>query len=443
MAAIGRHPAQRDLQQRDPASPSYQQDPGEGQDLFQPVDPCPDMHSNDANDSSAPPWADSDLPPIADQQSAWLRQGPEVFQTPAMRSRSQLIIGIAVLVVVVLGLVGATVAYFLTTGPGGRTGNPQLAAPQATAAPRDLPSPPTPLPPPVDTAHALADPPGQTRGGGGLFDLPTLLTESSPPLAQPIVKALQAGGMADGVLKASTTGGTTVGLFALTTPDQQAATTVAQEIATAQLDGGFKADDNRALQGMAVMASAPGSGSATYRAVYVLYNRAIFVDVSGPNRDAVQVRGPILPHPDLRAQLRRPRRPVREPALGYLRRSAQRLGVAHRASCLGDGQLAVPGRRTPRDRGGEPRCLRRAGFAAGSAIGTAIGAPAGGIGPTATDRRVSVSDRGPRWLAVSRRGRQRRVCAVPLADRHNDLVAPAAYRGAGLRAAVRAGGGPG
>jgi hypothetical protein len=94
--------------------------------------------------------------------------------------------------------------------------------------------------------------------------------------------------MTDGVLKATTTGGTTVGLFALTMPDQQTATTVAQDIATAQLDGGLKADDNRALQGMAVMASAPGEGSATYRAVYVLYNRAIFVDVSGSNREAVQ-----------------------------------------------------------------------------------------------------------------------------------------------------------
>ncbi len=94
--------------------------------------------------------------------------------------------------------------------------------------------------------------------------------------------------MTYGVLKASTTGGTTIGLFALAMPDQQAATTVAQEIVTAQLDGGLKADDNRALQGVAVMASAPGSGSATYRGVYVLYNRAIFVDVSGPNRDAVQ-----------------------------------------------------------------------------------------------------------------------------------------------------------
>ncbi|MGB8994947.1 MAG: hypothetical protein WCC65_06535 [Pseudonocardiaceae bacterium] len=266
-------------QQGDPGYPSYQQRLDETSDLFQPA-------GREASDGSAPPWASSE-PPIADQQSAWLRQGPEAFQTPAMQARSKQIIGIAVLAFVVLALVGATVAYFVTTGPG-RTGDPPLAAPQPTAAPHELPAPPPPLPPPVDTAHALIDPPGEIRGGGGLFDLPTLLAESSPPLAPAIIKALQTGGMTDGVLKATTTGGTTIGLFALTMPDQQVATTVAQGIATAQLDGGFKADDNRALQGMAVMASAPGSASATYRAVYVLYNRAIFIDVSGPSRDAVQ-----------------------------------------------------------------------------------------------------------------------------------------------------------
>jgi hypothetical protein len=283
MAAIGRNTGHRDAGQRDDArNPSYQQRLDEAQDLFQPVGPS----GREAGDGPAPPRVHSE-PPIADQQSAWLRQGPEVFQTPAMRSRSKQIIGIAVLAFVVLGLVGATVAYFVTSGPG-RAGDPQLAAPQPTVASGDLPVPPPPLPAPVDSAHALIDPPGQVRGGGGLFDLPTLLAESPPPLAPPILKALQAGGMTYGVLKASTTGGTTIGLFALRMPDQQAATTVAQEIVTAQLDGGFKTDNNRALQGMMVMASVPDSGSATYRAIYVLYNRAIFIDVSGPNRDAVQ-----------------------------------------------------------------------------------------------------------------------------------------------------------
>ncbi|MGH3549419.1 MAG: hypothetical protein ACRDQU_15200 [Pseudonocardiaceae bacterium] len=299
--AIGRDTGQRDTPRRATGPSSYQQRPDLAQDLFQPVAPPPGLHLNDPGASSEPPSGYSGLPniakqpiaeplaeqPIAQRQSAWRRPGTEVFQVPATQFRSQRMIGIAVLVVVVLGLVAATVAYFLTTGPG-RTGNSQLTVPQPAAVPRDLPSPPAPRPPPVDTAHALVDPPGQSRGGGGMFDLPTLLAENSPPLAPAIVKALQGGGMTDGVLKATTTGSTTIGLFALTMPDQHAATAVAQEIATAQLDGGLKADDNRAMQGMVVMASAPDSAAATYRAVYVLYNRAIFVDVSGPNRDAVQ-----------------------------------------------------------------------------------------------------------------------------------------------------------
>lgn len=51
--------------------------------------------------------------PVADQQSAWLGQGPEVFHTPLVRSRSKWIIGISALSVVVAGLVGTTVVYLL------------------------------------------------------------------------------------------------------------------------------------------------------------------------------------------------------------------------------------------------------------------------------------------------------------------------------------------
>lgn len=300
MSAIGRDPAQDAQAVRTgdgsdfdhpqaPSNPSYQQRAGAGADLFQPIvkpDRPPNQPPNNSNDGSAPPWADSDLPPIADQQSAWLRQGPEVFQTPATQPRSKQIIGITVLAVVVLGLMGATVAYFLTSGPG-RTGSEQIPAAQPIAPARVLPAPPSPLPAPVDTAHALIDPPGQSRGGGGLFDLPQLLAESPKPLRPSIVNALQAGGMIDGVLKTTTSGGTTIGLFALTMPDQETAATVAQTIASEQVTGGLKADNNRALQGMTVIGSVPGSQPTAYRAVYVLYNRAIYVEVFGTSREAV------------------------------------------------------------------------------------------------------------------------------------------------------------
>lgn len=272
------------------ASPDYQQRPGEAGDLFQPVGALAGEPIGHPHGGSAPSLAGSDLPPVAEQpiaerQSAWLRQGPEVFQAPAMQSRSKQVVGIAVLGGILLGLVGATVAYFLTVRSPDRTGLDPAAAAQPTAAARALADPPAPLAAPVDTEHALIDPPGQSRGGGGAFDLPKL--KSTSLLRPEIQNALQTGGMTQGVLKTTTVGANTIGMFALTMPDQQAATTVAQEIATVQLDGGLKADNNRALRGVAVMGSVPGSQPTAYRAVYVLYNRAIFFEVFGPNRDAV------------------------------------------------------------------------------------------------------------------------------------------------------------
>jgi hypothetical protein len=286
MGAVG-----RDVRSR----PDYQQRPGEAGDLFQPVGALAGEPIGHPGGGSATPWGGSDLSPIAEQpvaeapiaeqQSAWLRQGPEVFQAPAMQPRSKQVVGIAVLCGVLLGLLGATVAYFLTAHSADRTGLDQAAGAQPTAAARALADPPAPLAAPVDTEHALIDPPGQSRGGGGLFDLPKL--KSTGLLRPEIQNALQTGGMTDGVLKTTTVGANTIGMFALTMPDQQAATTVAQEIATVQLDGGLKADNNRALRGVAVMGSVPGSQPTAYRAVYVLYNRAIFFEVFGPNRDAV------------------------------------------------------------------------------------------------------------------------------------------------------------
>jgi len=288
MRALGRDTAQGDpreaIQMVRPA-PSYQQRPDEVGDLFRPFETPPAKPS----DRSAPPWAETGLPPIAerpiaDQQNEWLRQRSGGFTASAMQSRSKQIIGITVLAVVLLGLVGATVAYFLTTGPD-RAGNDQIAAPQPGTAPRALPAPPALRPEPVDTAHALIDPPGQLRGGGGPFDLPKL--EATEVLPAPILSVLRAGGMTDAFFKTTTVGTTTIGMFALTLPDQQAATTVAQKIATAESEGGLKADDSRALQGVAVMGSVPVSTESAYRAVYVLYKRVIFFEVLGANRSNV------------------------------------------------------------------------------------------------------------------------------------------------------------
>jgi hypothetical protein len=119
------------------------QHPAEVHDSSQPVGTRLDESITRPSDSSAPPWADSDLPPMAEQQSAWLHLGPEVFQGQATQSRFKQIIGITVLTVVILGLAGAAVMYFLAGGSPAKKGSEQITAPPTTAAPRARPALPS------------------------------------------------------------------------------------------------------------------------------------------------------------------------------------------------------------------------------------------------------------------------------------------------------------
>lgn len=273
-------------------SPSYQQGQDQVRGLFEPVG---GPAARDL-DNSAPPWTNSDLPPLpeqpiaeqplAEQQSAWMRQGSEVFVTSALQPRSKQIIGIAVLAILMAGLVGAGVAYLLSGGSEqNQASSEESTLPEQPTAARQLPAPPVPSPAPVDTPRALIEPPGEARGGGGLFDLPQL--ESTDLVPRPILNALRAGGITDGVLKTTTDGANTIGMFAFALADEQAATDVANTITTVQRDGGLKVDDSRAQQGVAVLGSAPGSRSIVYRGVYVLYDRVIFFEVFGSDYDAV------------------------------------------------------------------------------------------------------------------------------------------------------------
>ncbi|MGH4017966.1 MAG: hypothetical protein ACRDT0_01705 [Pseudonocardiaceae bacterium] len=239
-------------------------------------------------DSSSPPWAGSDLPPIADQQSAWMRQGPEMFETEGKGSQRKRVVGIAVVAVLLVGLVVAGVFYAVSLGSGDQAGGGDPARTQQPPPPPpapQLPEPPAPSPPPADTPQALIDPPGEPRAGGGPLDLPKLESESLLP--GPIVDSLRAADMTDGVLKTSMEGGTTIGMFAFALRDEQAAVTVTENIATVQRDGGLREDPKRALQGVTVLGTPSQSGSTVVRAVYVLYDRAVYVEAFGADRESV------------------------------------------------------------------------------------------------------------------------------------------------------------
>jgi hypothetical protein len=249
--------------------PPYQHRPEEVRDLFQRHETAPSAPSaliTTPGDRSVPPRTD------------------EAFQVAAARSRSTQITGITVLAVVVLGLVAATVAYLLIPGPG-RTDD-QITVFQPATAPRDVPPPHQP---PVTTADALITPEGTDRGSRS-FDGPLELA-STALLPGSIVKSLSTNVMSDAVLKATTVAVGTkeikVGMYAFTLPDEQKARTVAQDIVGAEVGGdrGIKINNAQALRGVTKMCSVPGSVEPVCRAVYVLYDRVIFFEVLGRNRD--------------------------------------------------------------------------------------------------------------------------------------------------------------
>jgi hypothetical protein len=224
---------------------------------------------------------------LLDQQSLWLGQGPEMFYPPARRSRSTKIIGITALAVVVLGLVATTVVSLLLSGPA-RTNDDHIVSPPAVA-PRDVPPP---HPRPVNTADALITPEGADRGSRS-FDgeFGVLELGSTVKLPSSILISLHANEVSDTVLKATTlavgTNKVDIGMYAFTLPDEQKAITVAQDIVTTEIrsGGGIEIAHAPALRGVTIMRSVPGSDKPVYRAVYVLYNRVIFFEVLGNNRD--------------------------------------------------------------------------------------------------------------------------------------------------------------
>jgi hypothetical protein len=123
--------------------------------------------------------------PFADQQSVWLGQGPEVVHA-SVQARSKQIIGMSALAVVMAGLVGATVMYFLAGASPGRTDSKQITAPPTTA-PRAQPVLPSVLPSgaPMTAAAPVTTPaaPAATPEAP-LTPEAAVLTPAAPPSAE-------------------------------------------------------------------------------------------------------------------------------------------------------------------------------------------------------------------------------------------------------------------
>jgi hypothetical protein len=153
-----------------------------------------DPSLDERSENSTPPWAQLDPPPIAEQQSDWLRLGPEAFESDVPESRSRRTLGLAVLAVAVLGLAGAAVVYFLTGGSPNRTDNQQVTAPPVTStapsAQPVLPTIPAAAPPvtavaPVTTPAGPPPAPAAAPEATGSPEPPPIAPAAPPPAGLP------------------------------------------------------------------------------------------------------------------------------------------------------------------------------------------------------------------------------------------------------------------
>lgn len=239
----------------------------------------------DSADSS-PPWGRPGFEPVMPSPESWIRQGPEAFDS-GFGARRGRVIGIVVAVVVVIGLaVGAVIFFTSKSGTTNQAGGTTTTTHAPATTTHTLPAPPPTKTPPADTAHALIDPPGVVRNGGGVLDLNTLQTDNLLPKA--MVDALSQAGMSNGLLKTTTDNGVIVGLYAFTVSSQADATSVAHAYASLQTSGGVPTDAKHSLQGVPVFSTAPSATTSVARAVYVLYDRVIIVEALGNDYTSVQ-----------------------------------------------------------------------------------------------------------------------------------------------------------
>lgn len=239
----------------------------------------------DEGGDSAPPWGRPDFQPVMPAPESWIRQGPEAFDSGFGSHRGRTIGIVVAVVVVVIGLAVGGILFFTNHNGGGTPQATQTQHPTTTTT-APLPAPPPTKAPPVDTQHALIDPPGVVRNGGGALDLPSLRTRNLLP--QPMVDALTQAGMTDGLLKTTTDNGMIIGLYAFTVTSQSDAVAAAHAYAALQVGGGLASDRKHSMQGVPVYSTPPSASNCAFRAVYVLYNRVIIVETLGSDYQQVE-----------------------------------------------------------------------------------------------------------------------------------------------------------
>ncbi|NIH85139.1 hypothetical protein [Amycolatopsis granulosa] len=186
------------------------------------------------------------------------------MSTFARRQRRELNLGIAIVVVLALGLAVSAAGYLRTSNAG-------------------LPDPPDAKPPPADSAAALVEPPG-APGPGGPFQLAAL--RSTVSLPQSVVDVLTTAGLRDAVRRTGLRADATTTLFALVTTDPAV---VVAAYGQGMADQGLTTDRELSMRGVTVHRTPMGTAPARFGTAYVLYDRVVVVETTGPAETARDV----------------------------------------------------------------------------------------------------------------------------------------------------------
>ncbi len=226
--------------------------------------------------SSTPPWVGSDLPPQTDLPPAWLRQGPEAFETTG-GSNTGKIVAAVVAVVLVLGL-GA--GAFFVFRPGSDDNDPAASTSQTTA--------PTTTAPPTTTSKKPEGPP--------ITDLPGLVVDTDNVktfddmddvdyLTPQETETYRTGGAAATKMAISNDNGARIVILITRQADATAAVRTRDVLADLQLAYGLAA--LQAGPGVRAGANDAGPSGPLRRAHYASNGYVVRVQVEGPDLASV------------------------------------------------------------------------------------------------------------------------------------------------------------
>ncbi|MGW5050821.1 hypothetical protein [Actinokineospora sp. NPDC004072] len=241
-----------------------------------PGPPPPPWGHQPAPEEMAPPWAGSEFPPLAASNPDWIKQGPEVFDSPG-GGKGKVIALVVVLLLVVGGLgVGAYFMFFKETASAGPAQTSEPAPPTTTTPP----PPPDPLP--------LGDMPGKVtvnRAVTTFADMPgqRYLTDGE-------ITAYTAGKASDTKLViCDLGGGDRLVVMLVQMPSEEAAEKAAKDLNKVQIGNGMKQQSGSPAGVLVATREAEDGNAGRFRAHFASGDIVVRLDLSTKDTSSGQV----------------------------------------------------------------------------------------------------------------------------------------------------------